>query len=121
MRNSQKGVTFLGWMVLLLPFAILFYAGLRLTPIYLTYTKVSRALTQMSHEFAGDAQVTATALRGSLDKRLDIEGIDYPTADNITFVREDDVWVGEAKYEDEVPLFGDLFLVVKFDKVVPFK
>jgi hypothetical protein len=121
MRNRQKGVTFLGWMVLLLPFAVMFYAGIRLTPIYLTYTKVSRTLTQMSHEFSGDAQVSAGALRVSLDKRLDIEGIDYPTADNITFVREDGVWVGEAKYEDEVPLFGDLFLVVKFDKVVPFK
>src|ERR1700738_5657133 len=44
MRNRQQGVTAIGWLVLLTPFAILLYAGIRLAPLYLNYMKVVRAM-----------------------------------------------------------------------------
>ena len=32
MRKYQRGVTFIGWIILMIPIAIVFYAGIRLTP-----------------------------------------------------------------------------------------
>ena len=40
MRQNERGVTFLGWVILLLPAALVLYAGIRLTPVYLEYMKV---------------------------------------------------------------------------------
>ena len=37
MRNYQRGMTVLGWMLLLIPVAIIGYAGIRVAPIYLNY------------------------------------------------------------------------------------
>ncbi len=50
MRNRQGGVTTIGWLVLLTPFAIVLYAGIRLAPIYLNYMKVVRAVEQAATE-----------------------------------------------------------------------
>jgi len=44
MRNRQQGITAIGWLVLLTPFAIVLYAGIRLAPLYLNYLKVVRAI-----------------------------------------------------------------------------
>ena len=47
MRRSQRGVTFLGWLLLLTPVAIVIYAGIRLTPVYLNYMRVARSLDRL--------------------------------------------------------------------------
>jgi hypothetical protein len=121
MRNRQTGITLIGWIVLLLPLAVVAYAGLRLAPKYLVYTEVSRSLRQMATEFADDPQVSISTLKLSLEKHFEIEGINFPTTQEIQFEREDGVWVAEAQYEDSVPLFAGISLTVSFDKRVPFK
>ena len=50
MRHSQRGITFIGWLFLLIPVAIVVYAGIRLAPIYLNYMRVSKSLSQLATE-----------------------------------------------------------------------
>ena len=119
MRARQRGVTFIGWIVLLIPVAIVANAGLRITPIYLNYLKVSRALEQLGSETKGDEQISVQAVRNSLDKRLDIDSVTFPRSDQITIVREGKGLVAEARYEDVAPLFGNMSILLKFDKRVP--
>jgi hypothetical protein len=121
MRKKQNGITFIGWIVLLIPVAVIGYAAIRLVPKYLTYISVSRSLTQLAKEFGDDPQVTVAALKVSLSKRFDIESIEFPTVNDISFTREDGVWVAEANYQDGVPLFAGISLTVDFDKRVPIK
>lgn len=121
MRNRQTGITLIGWLVLLIPVAIVGYAIIRLTPLYLNYMKVTRSLDQLAVEYKGDEQVTMPALRNSLEKRFDIESIDYPALKDVDIHREGKIWVAEAKYEDVVPLFADISLLVKFDKRVELR
>src|SRR5258708_35217812 len=116
MRNRQRGVTALGWMVLLTPFAIVGYAGIRLTPIYLNYMKVVRAIDNASSSSLGTAD--ATAIRTAIDRHFEIDMVEYPTIKDIKVRREGTAWVIEAAYEDEAPLFGNVSLHVTFDKVV---
>jgi hypothetical protein len=118
MRQRQVGITFIGWLFLLVPLAIVGYAGLRVTPLYLNYFKVADALTDLAAESQGDDGLTAAALRTSLTRRFEIDSIVFPTAETVRFTREGKSWVAQAAYEDEVPLFADLSLLVKFDKRV---
>ncbi len=52
MKQRQRGATFLGMVVILLILGAALYAGIRLVPVYLEYTKVLRALEQVRDEHA---------------------------------------------------------------------
>jgi hypothetical protein len=116
MRNWQGGVTAVGWLVLLTPFAIVGYAGIRLTPVYLNYMKVVRAVENAASSARSGAD--ATSLRTAIDRHFEIDMVDFPTAKDMQIRREGPAWVIEAKYDDEAPLFGNVSLHVTFDKVV---
>jgi hypothetical protein len=121
MRYRQRGVTFIGWIVLLLPLAIVGYAAIRLTPVYLNYMKVARTLEQTATEFGNEQSVNAQQLRTSIEKRLDIESVTYPTAKDIVVQRDGQSWVLHAAYEDVAPLFSNVSLLVTFDRKVELR
>lgn len=118
MHAKQRGVTLIGWLVLLIPMAIVIYAGIRLAPVYLNYMKVARSLEQIRSEFHGnDASGTAN-IRASLERHFDVQSIDYPTVKDIKVTRDGHAWVIEAAYDDQAPLFSNVFILVSFDKSV---
>ena len=121
MRHRQRGVTFIGWIVLLLPLAVIGYAGIRLAPVYLNYMKVARTLEQTASNFENEQSVNAQQLRSAVEKRLDIEMVNYPTVRDIGIRRDGQVWVLEAAYEDVAPLFWNISLLVTFDRRVEFR
>jgi ribosomal protein L11 len=116
MRFRQRGVTLLGWLILLTPVAIVGYAGVRLTPVYLNYMKVVRALNLVASDAAGNAD--PRAIRTTIDKHFEIDMVDYPTSKDIKVTKSGSGWDVEASYDDEAPLFGNISLHVVFDKTV---
>ena len=117
MRNRQQGITAIGWLVLLTPFAIVLYAGIRLAPLYLNYMKVVRAL-EVAASSAKSGAGDQVAIRTAIDRHFEIDMVDYPTTKDIQIRREGTAWVIEAKYDDEAPLLGNVSLRVTFDKRV---
>lgn len=117
-RHAQRGVTFLGWLMLLIPVAIVVYAGIRLLPMYLNYMRVARSLERLPEENTDPGSITASALRSSLNKSWDIETIEFPDTKDIDIHRDGDHWVAIADYQDSAPLFGNLSLEVNFHKEV---
>jgi hypothetical protein len=116
MKRTQRGVTMIGWIVLLIPFAIVGYAAIRLIPIYLNYTKISRTMSQLAQESrASDGQQT---LFFALDKRLDIEQVEFPTVKDFVIRRDGQTWLIEIAYEDGAPLLSNLSITAKFNKSV---
>jgi hypothetical protein len=120
MLKYQRGVTMLGWLFLLTPLAILGYAGVRLTPIYLNYMNVNQALKQVSTEVSGNSP-TSDAIRRSLETHLDVSGVTFPDVKDFKITRVDGVWTVEAAYDDQAPLFANVFILVSFDKTVTLK
>ena len=116
MRTRQRGVTLIGWIILLAPLALVFYAAIRLTPVYLNYMKVARSLEQVKTEFrdGGDAG----SIKVSLEKHLDIESVDYPTVKDVKITKDGRGWLVQAAYDDQAPLFSNVFILVTFDKSV---
>lgn len=121
MRKSQRGVTVLGWIILLVPVAVVVYAGIRLAPVYLNYFRVVKVLDQTASEAKGQSALDVASIRGSIEKRFNVEYVDNPDAKDIDIHREGDDWVAVAKYEEVAPLFGNISLLVEFDKQVELK
>ena len=119
MVRRQRGVTFIGWLFLLIPVAILGYVGIRLVPIYLNYMRVAQSVTQTASEMKTDeaAALTPVLIRSTLAKHFDIDSITFPDVRDVTITRDGSGWTIEAKFEDTTPLFGNISLVVDFDKV----
>jgi Domain of unknown function (DUF4845) len=120
MRKHQRGITLIGWIILLVPVAIVFYAGIRLAPVYLNYMKVVHTLEQVSSEVRSDG-ATADGIRNSIGKHFDIESVDYPDPKDLKVTRNDGVWQIQVDYEDQAPLFANLFILVTFNKTVKLK
>jgi hypothetical protein len=117
MHARQRGVTAIGWLVLLIPFAIVIYAGIRLAPVYLNYMKVSRALNELTDEYRTGGE-TPDSIRNSIARHFEIDEVDYPTVQEIRITRADAGWQVEAAYDDQAPLFAGITLDVQFDKIV---
>ena len=119
MIRRQRGVTFIGWLILLIPMAILGYVAIRLVPIYLNYMRVAHSVEQTATEMKTDDVATLTPLliRATLSKHFDIESITFPDVKDVTVTRDGTGWTIEAKFEDAAPLFGNISMVVDFDKV----
>ena len=119
MFRRQRGITLIGWVVLLIPVAIVGYMAIRLVPVYLNYMRVAHSvdatITEMKAEEAGS--INPQVIRSTLGKHFDIESITFPDEKDLAMTRDGSSWTIEAKYEDTAPLFGNLSLVIDFDKV----
>jgi hypothetical protein len=118
MRHSQRGVTFIGWLFLLVPVAIVLYAAIRLTPMYLNFLNVSKALSLVASEAKSGSASSPQLLRVSLEKNFDVQGIEHPATKDIDIHREGDHFVAIADYEDLAPMFANVSLLVQFHKQV---
>jgi hypothetical protein len=120
MRRHQRGVTTLGWIILLIPVAVVFYAGVRITPMYLNFMNVNHALTQVQTELPGDG-ATVDSIKTAIAKHFDVNAIEFPDVKDIKVSHSTGKWVIEATYDDQVPLFANVFILVSFDKSVTLK
>ena len=117
MRHRQRGVTFIGWLFLLVPIGILLYAAIRLTPLYLEYMNIARTLEQVKTEYSGNAP-TSTAIRVSIEKHFDIENVHSITKNDVEIKAQGGITTVHVFYEAPTPLFANISLVVSFDKSV---
>ncbi|HTY50673.1 MAG TPA: DUF4845 domain-containing protein [Steroidobacteraceae bacterium] len=116
MHKRQRGVTLIGWVILLIPIAVLGFAGIKLVPVYLNYMSVARSVTQTASEYRSDNGGSEQQLRFALEKHFDIESISFPDPKDVSIKRNGQQWVIEARYQDVVPLFFNISLLLDFDK-----
>lgn len=115
-RNKQSGVTFIGWVILLTPMALVLYAGIRALPVYLNYLKVVKTLEGTKRSLAGGAN--ASSIKNEIDRHFEIDMVNYPDSKDFKITHDAGAWVVEAAYDDEAPLFDGISLHFVFDKIV---
>lgn len=118
MQHRQRGMTFLGILVLVFVLGVWVYAGIRLTPKYLEYMKVAATLEKVRDEFESTPGTTEFLLMKAVERHFNIESVDVITEKDIEIKREGDVFTMRAAYEDTVPLVGNISFLVSFDKTV---
>ncbi len=116
--RKQRGVTMIGWIFLLVPVALVLYAGIRVGPEYLNFYKVVKAMNDTASQLKSDETLTPQNIRFALERRFDTGYIDEPTIQEIGVAKAEAGWKMTADYEKAVPMFGNLHLLMVFNKTV---
>jgi type II secretory pathway pseudopilin PulG len=117
MKHRQRGMTFLGLVVILVILGTAVYAGMRLVPVFLDYTKVARSLEQVRDEYSA-VNTSAREIRNSLERRWDVEdakGIDWK---DVEITKTQDGFDMRAAYDVTAPFVANVSFLVSFDKTV---
>ena len=118
MQQRQRGMTFLGILVLVVVVGAWVYAAIRLTPKYLEYMKVSATLEKVRDEHASAPGTTEFMLMKAIERHFNIESVTAITEKDIEIKRDGDVFTMRAAYDETVPLVGNVSFLVSFDKTV---
>jgi hypothetical protein len=117
--HKQRGVTMVGWIFLLIPVAIVLYAGIRVGPQYYNYYKIAAAMEKTATELKSDETLAPKTIHVSLEKRFDTGYIENINAyRDVVVTKTDKGWEMAIDYEATEPLFGNLFVTMAFKKTV---
>jgi hypothetical protein len=113
--RRERGMTTLGLIILVAFIGLCAFAALRLTPVYLNYTKVVGVINGVQDEFDG-RNPTRSALRTSISRRFDVESVGEITARDITVTAVDGGFEVRAQYDHVAPFIGNISFSVHFDR-----
>ncbi len=110
-------MTTIGLIVLVAFVGLFAFAGIRLTPVYLNYTKVLGVINGVQEEFDG-TNPSRSAIRNSISRRFDVESVGEISARDITVTSVDGGFEVRANYEHVTPFIANVSFSVEFDKSV---
>ena len=115
--KHQQGLTFISLVFVLALIAFFVLLALKIGPIYLNHSKVVSALAEI--EKTPDIEEQSEAeIRGSLNKRFDINYVDDVTQDDIKVTRQNDYLKVAIEYEVVTKIAGNLSVLVEFNDVI---
>lgn len=115
--KSQRGMTAIGWIVVLGLIGFFVLLALRLTPGYLEYFSIASAIDSLQNEPEIRSKSVAD-IRGMLDKRFSVNDIKTIRGRDVKVENQGGrlrVWV---EYEKRVPVLGNIDVVSTFKKEV---
>jgi hypothetical protein len=96
---------------------LIFYAGVRLLPVYLNYLKVARSMDAAAGEFKTE-NPDPGAVRRSLEKHWQIEDISAVEAKEVEITKDESGMALHVSYDEAAPYISNVSLSVHFDKTV---
>lgn len=116
-HSREKGMTTLGFLILVAFLGLFAFAAIRLTPVYLNYMKVAGVLDGVYKEF--DSQnPSRAAIRTSINRRFEVESVSIISDRDIKVTADTAGFLVEAEYDHTTPYIGNLYFTVRFDKRV---
>ena len=114
MRNSQRGITLLGFIIVLAVVGLFAYVGMKLFPMYSEYYSVRQAMKGLSQE-PGIATQDPARIQDLFFRRLYISYSENVKKEHVKLRRIDNGWQMDVNYEIRRPLVGNLDVVGKFN------
>jgi len=109
----------MGLVFILVVLAMVGLIGLKLFPFYMTSFKINKTMTAVVED-PGMRSATPKKISRSIVKRLDIDSVTLITQRNfseyVTVKNNNGKITIDVFYDEEAPLFGNVFLRVEFDK-----
>jgi hypothetical protein len=115
--KKQRGMTAIGWLIVLGMLSFFVLLVLRLAPGYLEYYKVENVLDSLLQE-PYLSNKTPMEIRSLLQRRIDVNAIDSIQAKDIKIKQEGGKTTISAQYEVRVHIMGNVDAVSKFEKSV---
>lgn len=114
MRNSQRGITLLGFIIVLAVVGLFAYVGMKLFPMYSEYYSVKTALKGLASE-PGTAASDPARIQDLFFRRLYISYSENVKPEHVKLKRVGAGWQMDVKYEVRKELIGNLDVVGKFE------
>jgi hypothetical protein len=116
MMRSQRGITLVGFVIILAMVGVFAYLGMKVFPIYEQFFSVRSAMKGVASE-PGVGQMDPAKIRDLFFRRLYVNYADEDLKpENVKVDRKDNGYVMTVQYEVRRPLIADLDIVGKFDK-----
>ena len=115
--HKQKGMTLIGFVIVLSAVIFVSFIGMRIGPIYMEYFSVVSAMNGVASE-RGSANLTPFDIRVRVLNRLYVSySYDNVKEQHIKITRGNGVHL-RIKYEVRKPVIGNLDVIAKFDRSV---
>lgn len=120
--RTQQGITkFIMPLVIL---GLIAWLGFKIIPVYLEQSKILSSLESLK-SVPEVAKHNPATVKSALLRRFgvnDVQRINSANYDeNITYTRASNGFDLVVIFNDEIPLFGNLYLVSKFEQVIEFR
>lgn len=116
LQKRQKGMTFLGYVIVLAVIGFFAIMAMKLIPIYLEYQSVVKIMNGVAAE--SGASTPPASIRSTIQKRLDVNNIERITAKDFELKREREGTTLSVDYEARTQFAGRLWFLLTFDHSV---
>ena len=117
MGHRQKGLSTVGWIVIVGIFAMLIITFFKVFPMYYENFKLNSALEAVQNDSSLDPK-SKRAIWESLKKRMYINEVRSITHEHVTMARKDGKTTVTVTYEVRDSYIGNLFIGAKFSNSV---
>lgn len=116
LQQRQRGLTLIGFVVVLALLGFFAYVGMKLFPVYTEYYSVVQGMKGIQAE-PGVAQMSPARIKDLLFRRFYISYVESVKPEHVRVQRKDSYTLN-VKYEVRRPLIYNLDFVASFDKTV---
>ena len=115
--KRQKGMTAIGWLIVLALIGFFTLLTLKMVPSYMEYYKIASALESLEEE-TGWSDVKPSDIRDLLNRRFNISYVETISYKDVVIKPTGPYYNVTAKYDSTKHLFGNVYVVMKFYKQV---
>jgi hypothetical protein len=117
MLRRQRGMTFIGGLIIAAIVAVIGFAALRLVPVYLEYQKVVGAFKQLEVDYATGG-ATESEIRRTLERRFDVDDVTSITPQEVAIRRNNGTIEVSVEYSAVAPFLSNISFLVDFQRAV---
>jgi len=111
-RSQQRGMTLFGLLFWAVVIGFLAYVAVRVLPTINEYVTIQRAVEKI----AAAQPATVAEARQAFDKQRDLEySITAIAGKDLTVTKENDRVVLGFAYDKEIPIYGPVFILIKYE------
>ena len=107
--SSQRGISFIGLLILGIVLALLAIVGARVLPTATEFMAIQKAVKKAAVD--GD---TVPAVRAAFDRTAAVDYISSISGKDLEITKQGDKVVVEFAYDKEIPLAGPAYLLLKY-------
>jgi hypothetical protein len=113
MKRTQKGITLIGFIIVLGVVGVFVYLGMKVLPMYSEFYAVKQALNGLAEE-PGISTADANRIKAKFYGRLNVGYVENVKEQNVKVSRKEAGWVMTVEYEVRRPLVANLDVVGHF-------
>lgn len=113
MPSQQRGLSLIGWMVILIVVVILGTAAFRMVPAYMEYNTVATTIRTTLQDNKA-AMMSPNEITEAIRKRFLVNQVKVITPDDVLIVKEGPVVKASIDYEVREPMFYNVSIIMTF-------